>query len=100
MHLWLPSGCDLTLIPTPLLQDPEVSSGVHTKLRPEEATSALRDMLAAAGLPMGLDRAQMLEENLTLKQRLVAAEQQAESSHQVDGRLTSLLGKQRHAPDG
>lgn len=43
----------------------------------------MRDMLAAAGMPLSLDRAQMLQEALTLRERLSASEQRAEAAHKV-----------------
>ncbi|KAK9798935.1 hypothetical protein WJX73_003884 [Symbiochloris irregularis] len=49
-------------------------------ISPSEAMSAMRDMLAAAGVVMSEDRAQMVQESLTLREQLTSAQAQTEAA--------------------
>lgn len=54
-------------------------------ISPGEALGAMRDMLAAAGVVMSEDRAQMVQESLMLREQLTSAQAQTEAAQKVDG---------------
>ena len=56
-----------------------------------EAARAVRDMMGAAGLPLGGESEKLVEECLKLKQALARAEQRCESA----GRETSKMEGER-----
>ena len=78
-----------------VVQQGQISTSTSTsttvKVSPQEVTGAMRDMLAAAGMSLSLDRAQMLEEALALRERLAAAESKAEAARQVCNNLHCLF---------
>ncbi len=54
--------------------------GLAQAVEPREVVSAIRDMLSAADLPLGLERERLLEHSLSLQAQLKAT--QAALSHQ------------------